>query len=479
MFNRVLRACCACLIVAALSSACLPQGTVRAAYRPVSSVVLTVGSPTMTVNGFSFPVDAGDAKVVPVVASGWDRVLVPVRSMVELTGGDVTWSAASRTVRLSLAEHVVELTVGKPQARVDGRMVWVDANHRVTPTIAQGRAMVPVRFAAQSLGGLAIWRTSDQTVSLTLPKQMVQVTDMKGHTVTVPRRVVRIATISATATQLVFAVGAQDQLVVASFGSSVKGKAMALIYPKMRQIPEAGNQNAANVETLLAARPDIVLTEDGAALDQMRAAGLPAYAFSAEKPGELYDAIQRMGALTGHVDEARKSVDFLTTRMKTMMDAVATVETSKRPRVYVAGSSILKTFAGDFFQTFMVRNAGGVSVSEQLTGGKVDVSPEQILIWNPDIIVLTSYTRDSVQDVLNNPKLQNVAAVRNHRIYVMPNYVVSWDMPVPESFLGTMWLAHKLYPDQVRFDMATEIAQFYRQLYHFTVPAVDVATLSS
>ena len=433
----------------------------------------------MTVNGFSFPIDAGDTRVVPVVVPAWDRVLVPVRSMVELTGGDVTWSSASRTVRLSLGEHVVELTVGKPQARVDGRTVWVDVNHHVTPTIAQGRAMVPVRFAAQSLGGLATWRTSDQTVSLTLPKQMIQVTDMKGHTITVPRRVVRIATISATATQLVFAVGAQDQLVVASFGSSVKGKAMALIYPRMKQIPEAGNQNAANIETLLAARPDIVLTEDGAALDQMCAAGLPAYAFSAEKPGELYDAIQRMGALTGHVHEAKQSVDFLTNKMKAMTDALATAETAKRPRVYVAGSSILKTFAGDFFQTFMVRNAGGISVSEQLTGGKVDVSPEQILVWNPDVIILTSYTRDSVRDVLTNPKLQNVAAVRNHRIYVMPSYVVSWDMPVPESFLGTMWLAHRLYPDQVRFDMAAEVAQFYKQLYHFTVPAADVVTLTS
>jgi iron complex transport system substrate-binding protein len=478
MSNHARRLACACLTIAALLVACLPVGTVHAAYRPVSSVLLTVGSPTMTVNGFTFPVDSTDARVAPVIDPAWDRVLVPVRSMVELTGGDVTWSAASRTVRLSLGEHTVELTVGKPQARVDGRTVWIDTDHRIGPTIVHGRAMLPVRFAAQSLGGLANWLTSDQTIALTLPKQMVQVTDMKGHSITVPRRVVRIATISAMATQLVFAVGAQDQLVVASFGSSVKGKAMGLIYPRMKQIPEAGNQNAANVETLLAARPDIVLTEEGAALAQMRAAGLPAYAFSAEKPGELYDAIQRMGVLTGHVAEATKSVDYLTAKMKTIADVVAPVETAKRLRVYVAGSSILKTFAGDFFQTFMLRNAGGVSVSEQLTGGKVDVSPEQILVWNPDVIVLTSYTQGSVQDVLSNPKLQNVAAVRNRRVYVMPSYVVSWDMPVPESFLGTMWLAHKLYPDQVTFDMATEVMQFYKQLYHFTVPATDLAVLA-
>jgi iron complex transport system substrate-binding protein len=477
MHIRVHRSICLVLIVTAMLVVGFPSITARAAYQPVSSVVLTVGSPTMTVNGFSFPIDAANSKVVPVVEAAWDRALVPIRNVVDLTGGDVTWTPAAKTVRLSLESHVVVLTVGNAKAVVDGRTVWIDTDHRVLPIIVLGHVMVPVRFAAQSLGGLATWTAQSKTIALTLPKQMEQVTDMLGHTVTVPRRVVRIATLSATATQLVFAVGAQDQLVVASFGSAVKGKAMGAIYPRMNQVPEAGNQNAANIETLLAARPDIVLTEEGPALDQMKAAGLPAYAFSAEQPGQLTDAIKRMGALTGHTAEATASLDLLATKMKEIADEVGTIESAKRLKVYVAGTGIFKTFAGDFFQTFMVRNAGGVSVSGQLTGGKIDVSPEQVLVWNPDVIILTSYTRDTVSDVLTNPQLQNVAAVRDHRVYVMPKYVVSWDMPVPESFLGTMWLAHKLYPDQVRFDMSAEITQFYRQFYRFTVPAVDLAGL--
>ncbi|MBA4364547.1 MAG: hypothetical protein C0398_00895 [Coprothermobacter sp.] len=478
MHTRIHRFICLVLIVVVMLVAGIPSTTVRAAYRPVLSVVLTVGSPTMSVNGFAFPVDPANPKVVPMVEAAWNRALVPIRNVVELTGGDVTWTPATRLVRLSLESHVVELTVGNPKARVDGRTVWIDTDHRVVPTIVLGHVMIPVRFSAESLGGLASWSAQSRTITLTLPKQMQQVTDMMGHTVTVPRRVVRIATISPTATQLVFAVGAQDQLVVANFGPAVKGKAMGAIYPRMSQVPEAGNQNAANVETLLAARPDIVLTEEGPALDQMKAVGLPAYAFSAEQPGQLTDAIRRMGALTGHTAQATASLDLLTAKMKEISDKVGAVESAKRLKVYVAGTGIFKTFAGDFFQTFMVRNAGGVSVSEQLTGGKVNVSPEQVLVWNPDVIILTSYTRDSVSDVLANPKLQNVAAVRDHRVYVMPKYVVSWDMPVPESFLGTMWLAHKLYPDQIWFDMSAEIAQFYRQFYGFTVPAADLAALS-
>jgi len=478
MNTRIYHSICFVLIATAMLFAGFPSAIARAAYRPVSSVVLTVGSPTMSVNGFRFPIDPADPKVVPVVEAVWDRALVPIRSVVELTGGDVTWIPATRKVYLALESHVVELTVGNANARVDGRAMWIDTDHRVVPTIVLGHVMVPVRFAAQSLGGLAVWNVQNRTITLTLPKQMEQVTDMMGHTVTVPRRVVRIATLSATATQLVFAVGAQDQLVVASFGSAVKGKAMGAIYPRLTQVPEAGNQNAANIETLLAARPDIVLTEEGPALDQMKAVGLPAYAFSAEQPGQLTDAIRKMGVLTGHTAEAAASLDLLATKMKVVADAVGAVEMARRLRVYVAGTGIFKTFAGDFFQTFMVRNAGGVSVSEQLTGGKVDVSPEQVLVWNPDVIILTSYTRDTVSDVLANPKLQNVVAVKSRRVYVMPRYVVSWDMPVPESFLGTMWLAHKLYPDQVRFDMSAEIAEFYRQFYGFTVPAADLAGLS-
>jgi len=478
MQTRVYRSICLVLIVAAMLVVSFPSMTVQAGYRPVSSVVLTVGSATMTVNGFAFPIDSANAKVVPIVQATWNRALVPIRNVVELTGGDVTWNPAGKTVSLSLESHAVELTVGNARAKVDGRTVWIDTDHRVVPTIVLGRVMIPVRFAAESLGGLASWSSQSRTISLTLPKQMQQVTDMMGHTVTVPCRVVRIATISSTASQIVFAVGAQEQRVVARFGPAGKGKAMGPIYPRMSQVPDAGDQNAANIETLLAAHPDIVLTEDGPALAQMKAVGLPAYAFSAEQPGQLTDAITRMGALTGHVDEAKQSVDLLTARMKTITDAVSPIATAKRLKVYVAGSGIFKTFAGDFFQTFMVRNAGGVSVSEQLSGGKVDVSPEQVLVWNPDVIILTSYTKDTVSDVLANPKLQNVEAVRNHRVYVMPKYIVSWDMPVPESFLGTMWLGQKLYPDQVHFDMAAEIAQFYRQFYGFTVPAADLVALS-
>src|SRR5664280_1497210 len=108
MYTRVHRCICLVLIVTAMLVVGFPSITVRAAYQPVSSVVLTVGSPTMTVNGFSFPIDAANSKVVPVVEAAWDRALVPIRNVVELTGGDVKWTPAAKTV-LSLI-HISEPT---------------------------------------------------------------------------------------------------------------------------------------------------------------------------------------------------------------------------------------------------------------------------------------------------------------------------------------------------------------------------------
>jgi len=120
MQTRVYRSMVLVLIVAAMLVVSFPSMTVQAAYRPVSSVILTVGSSTMTVNGFDFPVDSANPKVVPTLQADWNRALVPIRNIVELTGGDVTWTPSTRVVCLWLASHTVELRVGNPTATLMG-----------------------------------------------------------------------------------------------------------------------------------------------------------------------------------------------------------------------------------------------------------------------------------------------------------------------------------------------------------------------
>ena len=76
------------------------------------------------------------------------------------------------------------------------------------------------------------------------------------------------------------------------------------------------------------------------------------------------------------------------------------------------------------------------------------------------------YTVDSV---LADPALADLAAVQAGRVYQFPNAIEAWDSPVPGAVLGSMWLASVLHPDQVTAeDWQEAVTAFYETFYGFT-----------
>jgi iron complex transport system substrate-binding protein len=98
-------------------------------------------------------------------------------------------------------------------------------------------------------------------------------------------------------------------------------------------------------------------------------------------------------------------------------------------------------------------------------------------LWNPDYIVLTSYCSDTINDVLDNPKLKDLKAVKNRDVLRMPSYILAYDLPAQESILGIMWLSNKVYPRVVDFDIAKEARDFYMKVYDFNVPQEDLRNI--
>lgn len=135
---------------------------------PKTTVILAVGSPAMTFNGVTIAVDV-NPQVVPVIKS--DRTLVPVRSLMQVLGGQVDWNAASREATIRLGGHTLVLTVGKPSAVLDGKVVPIDGSDKsVVPLIINGRTMLPVRFIVESMGGSVEWDGAQRTVTVIYPK---------------------------------------------------------------------------------------------------------------------------------------------------------------------------------------------------------------------------------------------------------------------------------------------------------------------
>ncbi len=447
-----------------------------ATYKITSQIQLVVNYPLMKVDGLSFEVDPGRG-TSPIIVKEWGRTLVPVRGLVEAVGGTVAWNNQLRMVAVQLLDRKVELFIGKPKAFVNGKEIWIDENKAVCPIIINSRTMVPVRFLVENLGGDVQYDERNFKIEITLNKEVYETKDMVGKAVTVPAKVYRIVSLDSMISQFLFAVNAQDLIVSARFGPAVKGPALAKIYPRALEIKDPGTPDTVSIEYLLSLRPDLILTNDGKMVEKMREVGLPVFVLDRESPENIIKCISLMGRLIGKNERAEEVNSYFIEKLSYMKGKTKEMSEDGKARVYVSGSKLLSTFGKDYFQTYMVGNAGGVSVSGNVSGGKIDISLEKLLEWNPDVIILTAYTPESVNEVLSNSSLSTLNAVKNRRVYKLPSYIVSWDTPVPESFLGTMWIANKLYPQEIGFDMEKEIKEFYLKLYNFKIPQEDLQKL--
>ena len=128
-----------------------------------TTIVLTIGNKSMTVNGLNREIDPGRG-TTPVIQNG--RTLVPVAAIIEALGGEAVWSASARTVTITLGDTELVLAIGGSTAYVNGKSVPVDTDPKVVPVILNSRTMLPFRFIAEQLGGTVDWNAATRTVVL-------------------------------------------------------------------------------------------------------------------------------------------------------------------------------------------------------------------------------------------------------------------------------------------------------------------------
>jgi predicted secreted protein len=126
------------------------------------SIVFSIGNSVFTVNGVKNSFDTP-----PIIKNG--RTLLPIRPLIESLNGFVSWSPSERKVTVNFGDKNIELWIGKPQARVNGAEVPIDAsNPKVAPEIINGRTMLPIRFIGESLGFNVNWDENSKTVTITV-----------------------------------------------------------------------------------------------------------------------------------------------------------------------------------------------------------------------------------------------------------------------------------------------------------------------
>ncbi|HUH93704.1 MAG TPA: iron ABC transporter substrate-binding protein [Casimicrobiaceae bacterium] len=298
-------------------------------------------------------------------------------------------------------------------------------------------------------------------------------TDDAGRIVAVPSRVERIFAAGPPASVLVFAAAPTRLL---GWTTPFRDDERPFVDAKYANLPTlgrlTGRGNTANVEVVLAAKPDLIVdygavTPTFASLAERveRQTGIP-YVLLDGSFDRMTASIRRFGRLVEAdaetlAHDAEQTVAQISRR-------VAAIPAESRPRVYYGRGPLgLQTGLAGSINVESIERVGAINVAAELgRGGLVQVSVEQVLRWDPDVIVTTDPNFElSLRD---DPRWRGLSAVRKGRFHLAPAVPFGWiDFPPSlNRLIGLRWLARVLYPESFPEDLRPAVRTFYGRYYH-------------
>jgi iron complex transport system substrate-binding protein len=299
--------------------------------------------------------------------------------------------------------------------------------------------------------------------------------DDAGRKVPLPSRVQRVFAAGPPASILVFAV-APDHLL--GWTTAFRPNERPFVAARYADLPTlgrlTGRGNTANVEVVLAAKPDIIVdygavTPTFASLADrvQQQTGIP-YVLLDGSFDRIGASIRTIGTMTGESARADDLARYAESIVADVTRRVATIPVERRPRTYYArGPRGLDTGLAGSINVEILERAGAVNVAAELgRGGLAQVSLEQVLKWDPEIIVTTD--PNFARGVHNDPLWRGVAAVRERRVHLAPAVPFGWiDFPPSiNRLIGLRWLARLLHPAAFPEDLRPLVREFYARCYH-------------
>lgn len=275
------------------------------------------------------------------------------------------------------------------------------------------------------------------------PAFAVTYRDMTGRAITLAGPPTRIVSLVPSVTELIYALGGEDRLVgrtdFCDYPAAALGK------------PSVGGMIAPNLEAIVALRADLVVATTAGNREetflQLRRLGLPTYIVNADRVGEVFDLVARVGALTGRTT----AVAALVAQMNERIRGIRTrVQPYRTPRVlYVLWPEPLIVPARHALVTELIEIAGGRSVTAVDGDAYPRYSLEAAVAASPEVILLASHgsrTGAAVKDKWE--RLASLPAIKTGRLYAVDGDLMH--RYGPRMIDGLAQIARAIHPEAFR-----------------------------
>ncbi len=300
------------------------------------------------------------------------------------------------------------------------------------------------------------------------------ITDMKGRTVTLPDSIQKVYAPSPYGSYIMYSV---DPSMLAGLIFPIKEEDKKYFPLAVRNLPVIGSVGgqgqAANIEVLLKAKPDLLVMWaankspiNEKAQESLTKLNTPFVYAVAENLSAYPEVYLFLGKVLKREERTKHLSVYCLNTLDEIKGIVSRIPANKRPSVYYAeGVDGLSTECNDSIHVELLQLTGDGNVHRCHTSnhkGFEKISLEQIILYKPDVII--AQEKVFFDKVFKDPAWRSVKAVREGRVYLIPRQPFNW-FDRPPSFmriLGLKWLTNILYPGEYKIDMIKEAIDFYR-----------------
>lgn len=315
------------------------------------------------------------------------------------------------------------------------------------------------------------------------------ITDMANRTVEMPGTVNSVIATSPPMTTLIYML-APDKLKGVNFVWT--DEELEFVPSKYQNFPVVGGwfgSQDGNYEQFIASEPDIIIEsiDPGMGVDistvyerQVKFGVIPVIAVvDNTNLTKIEDSISFMGIILNEEDKSQKLIDFNNRHLNQIKD----IPEADKKRVYYAQSTDgLETDPSGSSHAQLIDIVGGINVADLVVMGQgtgtVQVSMEQVMAWNPEVIITTDPTFYS--NVYSDPNWATIDAVKNKEVYLSPQSPFKWfdRPPGANTIIGVPWTAKVIYPDEYKdLDLVETVQEFYEEFYHVELSDSEAETI--